>query len=123
MKCPGFFKPRETHGGAQGTMGGPNRPGHQERHTGCTGHDGRAKPAWAPRSAPRSGCPGRNSQMSVMNTQTDKQMAALVVLPAMPSSSSFLPFFFHVPNQGPDIFETNRQTESLTQTDPSFLET
>jgi hypothetical protein len=33
-------------------------------------------------------------------------MAALVVLPAMPSSSSSLPFFFHVPNQGPDIFET-----------------
>jgi hypothetical protein len=25
LKSPGFFKPRETHGGAQGTMGGPNR--------------------------------------------------------------------------------------------------
>ncbi len=58
--------------------------------------------------------------------RTHRQMVALVVLLAMPSSSSFLPFFFHVPNQGPDIFETLNplfHSFRVHNIDPSFLET
>jgi hypothetical protein len=36
VKSLGFFKPRETHGGAQGTMGGPNRLGHLARPPAAT---------------------------------------------------------------------------------------
>ncbi len=97
----------------------------QERHTGV-------HRAWWAGQTGLGTSPGPLQRLpwpqfaNVCDEHTNRQMAALVVLPAMPSSSSFLPFFFHVSNQGPDIFETwNPLLHSLRvlNTDPSFLDT